>query len=117
MNTRFDCSHTNALKKLPQAIVEYFHTGMIGDPFGYTVSDTITVDSLYAEDVLVGITIHYLDEEGLKFCLFGIDADGHIDLIDYAEPTEDGLLDIVDEMCAIEEDGYYSKAKAWQTMG
>lgn len=115
--TRLEMSKSLVVKYLPDATMEYFHNGLIEDPFGYTLSDTVGASSPYSEDVLVSLNIHWLDNEGLVFCLFGIDDEGQIDLIDWELPIEDGLAQLVEQMTAIEMNAYYSNAFEWQTMG
>jgi hypothetical protein len=105
----------NLNKYLPMAEAEVKEQGFIDNVFGYMVSGEVTVDVKDVEDENAIMSIVLLqdgsldtDEHGkVKLTIVAIDNEGEIDILETAEPTIEGLENIVESYKEIIDNGGY----------
>lgn len=107
----------NLNRQLPMALDELNEHSIIDDCYRYMISNEAVVnfDKEKDTDTIISISLYYLDSEGIKLVLTGIDCEGVVDLINKAEPTETGLETLLEQFDNIVIKKKYTEEEALET--
>ena len=107
----------NLNRQLPMALAEFNEHSIIDDCYRYMISNEISAnyDEEKNTDIIVSISLFYLDSEGVKLVMTGIDEVGEVDLINKAEPTEKGLEMLLEQFNTIVSNKGYIRENALET--